>query len=433
MTFEVFLLIIGLILLYNKKLDWGLTLIVFLSMGYMGLGGSSSIIVSETIGRLNAAMILSVFFSYYCINQFPKQRNVDVRQQGIHSYMTGFFIYILFVILLDIAIRQTSLWDIFRTQRHWLFLLLWIPLKRVPSEILNKTIRHLYYFTIVISSIILLEGITGIYVFTHGYKDFSTSVELERGALSSMTAFLYIFMLYSGYKKVSKRVRYGLILLMVYIIAASAVRSAFIALGLGLLIMAYYQSANKARSMASIIGAGMLLMAVIYLSPALRTRLVETEQLSTAVKSGGEVEGSMSYRTQMVLERIAYISEDSEEFFFGVGCVPSDKFVEHAFLINPDSPLDSGDISWTSIVCRTGMVGTFFFIFLCVSVARYFYRNKRKSSYALPMAAYVTVWLFPLSFADYSLQFGQFWILPLIFMNMVVKDKYTDSVAMSLK
>ena len=63
------------------------------------------------------------------------------------------------------------------------------------------------------------------------------------------------------------------------------------------------------------------------------------------------------------------------------------------------------------------------FIYMCVVVALYFFKNKRLSRYALPMAAYVTIWIFPMSFAGSNMQFGQFWILPLIFANMVAKDK----------
>lgn len=422
--FELIVLFVGIALLIQNKLDWTLTLIVFLALGYMGLGGSSSIIRAETIGRLNCAMILAVIFSYYCYSHYKKPVEIDRGQMKIHHLLTAFFVYMLFVIVLDELINQTRLWSIFRTQRHWLFLLFWIPLCRLPREMFEKTIHHLYLLTIIISAIIFLEGMTGLYIFTHGYIDNSTSVvDLERGALSCVTAMLYIFMLYAGYGKVPKWVKYSFILVMIYTIAESAVRSAFLALALGMLIMAYYLSKNKAKAMGQVIAAVLLLVGIVYATPALRTRLLETEDISVAIKSGGEVEGSMSYRSLMVIERIEYISRNPREFLIGVGSVPSDEFVGHVFRINPESPLDSGDISWTAIVCRTGMIGTIFFIYMTAVIALFFFKNKRKSLYALPMAAYVTIWLFPMSFAGSNMQFGQFWILPLIFANMVVKDK----------
>lgn len=424
MGFEIIVLLVGIILLLNKKPDWTLTLIAFLSMSYMGLGNSTSPIHAETLGRTNAALVLSVIFAFYCYKTYRKPFRIDKGQGRVHHLMTVFFFYMIFTIILDLIVNQTGMWSILRTQRHWLFLLIWIPMCRVPKDVLVKTIRHLYVFTIIISIIIFLEGVTGIYIFTHGYTDNSTSVaDLERGALSCVTAMLYIFMLYSGYGKVSKWVKYALILLMIYTIVDSAVRSAFLALGLGLLIMAYYNSTNKAKSMVQVAVAVLLLVGIVYATPALRTRLTETEKISTAVQSGGVVEGSMSYRSLMVLERIEYISQNPRELLFGVGSVPSDEFSGHIFSINPDSPFDSGDISWTAIVCRSGVLGTILFIYLCVVVALYFFKNKRFSKYGLPMAAYVVIWIFPMSFAGSNMQFGQFWILPLIFANMVAKDK----------
>ena len=175
--------------------------------------------------------------------------------------------------------------------------------------------------------------------------------------------------------------------------------------------------------MGRIIVSTLLLVGIVYATPALRTRLIETEQLSNAVQSGGEVEGSMSYRSLMVLERIDYISKNPREYLFGVGSIPSDEFTDHRFVINPTSPFDSGDISWTAIVCRGGMVGTAIFIYMSILIALFFFKYKRMSFYALPMAAYVTIWIFPMSFAGANMQYGQFWILPLIFLNLVAKDK----------
>ena len=422
--FEIIVLFVGIYFIMKKKMDWALTLIVFLALGYMGLGTSSSPIRAEILGRLNSALVLSGVFGFYCITHYKSPVGLNGSQVKIHHLLTRFFIYMLFVILLDVLINQTSLWNIFRTQRHWVFLLFWIPLCRLPREVLEKTILHLYLLTIIISCIIFLEGATGFHIFTHGYIDNSTSVvDLERGALSCVTAMLYIFMLYAGYGKVSKWVKYSFILVMVYTIAESAVRSAFLALAFGMLIMAYYLSKNTAKTMGQVIVAVLLLVGIVYATPALRTRLIETEDISVAVKSGGEVEGSMSYRSLMLIERIEYISKNSREFLFGVGSIPSDEFVGHVFRINSESPFDSGDISWTAIVCRTGMIGTIFFIYMTVMIALFFLKNRHKSLYALPMAAYLIIWLFPMSFASSNMQFGQFWILPLIFANMVVKDK----------
>lgn len=422
--FEVILLFVGIYFILAGKLDWALTTVVFMSMSYMGLGGSSSIICGETIGRLNCAMVLAVVFSCYCFIHYKKPVSMDRGQMKIHHLLTVFFVYMLFVIVLDELINQTRLWSIFRTQRHWLFLLFWIPLCRLPREMFEKTIHHLYLLTIIISAIILLEGMTGLYIFTHGYIDNSTSVvDLERGALSCVTALLYIFMLYAGYGKASKWVGYSFMALMVFTIVDSAVRSAFMALGLGLLIMAYYLSKNRVKVMGQVIVAVLLLVSIVYATPALRTRMLESEELSVAIKSGGEVEGTMSFRTQFLLERIEYVSNDLAQFLFGVGSIPSDEFTGHQFRIASIQAFESGDISWVGIVCRTGMVGTVFFIYMTIVIIRFFFKNKRKSLYALPMAAYVTIWLFPMSFAGSNMQFGQFWILPLIFANMVVKDK----------
>lgn len=422
--FEVILLFVGICFILARRLDWALTIIAFASMNYMGLGTSGSIIYVETLGRLNCALVLSAIFSYYCITHYKKPVSMDRGQMKIHHLLTVFFVYMLFVIVLDELINQTRLWSIFRTQRHWLFLLFWIPLCRLPREMFEKTIHHLYLLTIIISAIIFLEGMTGLYVFTHGYIDNSTSVvDLERGALSCVTAMLYIFMLYAGYGKASKWVRYSFMALMVFTIVDSAVRSAFMALGLGLLIMAYYLSKNRAKVMGQVIVAVLLLVSIVYATPALRTRMLESEELSVAIKSGGEVEGTMSFRTQFLLERIEYVSNDLEQFLFGVGSIPSDEFTGHRFRIASIQAFESGDISWVGIVCRTGMVGTVFFIYITIVIIRFFFYNKSKSLYALPMAAYVTIWLFPMSFAGSNMQFGQFWILPLIFANMVVKDK----------
>ena len=434
MGFEILVLVVGVVLLLGRKPDWVLTIIVFLALGYMGLGNSSSLIHAESFGRLNSALVLSVLFGYYCIKHYRKPSMIERGQKRINELLTVFFFYLLFVIILDLLVNQTSLWNIFRTQRHWLFLLFWIPLSYLPLEVLKKSVHHLYVFTIVISIIIFIEGVTGFYVFTHGYIDNSTSVaDLERGALSCVTAMLYIFMLYMGYGKMVKWIKYSLILLMIYTIVDSAVRSAFIALALGLLIMAYYKSVNKAKAIGKVLVSVLLLVGIVYANPVLRTRLLETEKVSAALERNDDVEGSMSYRSKMVLERIDYISGDAREFLFGLGSIPSDEFTEHAFLINPESPLDSGDISWTAIVCRTGMLGTIFFIYMSVVVAICFFKNKRVSIYALPMAAYMTIWIFPMSFAGSNMQFGQFWILPLIFASLIGKEKMDGVTGTNVK
>lgn len=404
----IILLISVVFLLFTQKIEWPVVGMVVLCTHYLGLSGD---VLTETsfFGQpTDPALLLFLLIVLYAWWKFPKQSFLP-HESRFYRALRVFLYYILFLIILDIVLHGISFFSILRTSRHWLFLLIFVPVHRIPPGKLMKAVDILFWLTVLVSVIIIMESLSGVNFFTKSIKEYHMGYGyVERGALPSTFSLLFLLLMLCGYGRMRRWIRYMLMGVLVCNMLISLTRSVFMALLIGTVMVLFFQNESKARTYIRILVAVVLFYSFFTFSDSFQTRFGEFREESI----------SSNFRFELLEERIAYLSQKPINFLFGLGNITEDHFgkVFKVGLLTEDGnviQLDTGDICWALSFLRTGMVGTSLIIFLFISFIRSLSRMKTIFP-TVPLAVYMFIQLTILSMADTSMFFGYFWVMPLI-------------------
>ena len=420
---DIILLIIGLFLLFSKKkTEWLLVIIMALSTNMLGaykIFGNVLYIPNIIDGAL--ILILSMFI-IYC----NKRNNDDYSYKNIYKIIKIFFIYLAIITLIDIFINGTSFIYVLKTSRHWLCLLVLYAIPKLPYNVLYKSLQITFYITLVLSLVIIVGYILGI-------EDF-TAIEqgVKRGALPPSYALFYTILLYTGFFKLPKIKKYLYLTILIGVQLISATRSIALGVVLGIAICMYYLSENKT---ASLFKLGLLSLAVyIVLSflPGLNKRFsLAFDEFSNMEQSYNkmEVEGNTTFRLYMLAERYKYLTTNPQYYLFGIGNIIEQNFPTtfHIGGFNKEmrrpTQLDTGDISWSPIILRTGMIGLVIYLILTFKFILFKNRTNKDKLY-ITLKAYLLATLMVISFAGSTFSSGRFWVMPIICISMISKAEY---------
>lgn len=344
-----------------------------------------------------------------------KKPVLNIEYKKVANYVKLFAVYLILLIIIDLIFNNVPIISVIKTSRHWLFLLAIFIIPKIKVDILKKMLYIVMHITIVISTIIGFEFITGINYFTEIHYENGVA----RGALPSTFALFYTMILACNYYKMDNMKRYIYMAILIISLLASSTRSIALAIVLGYMICIYFCSKNKVNSFAKMFIFILLAGTVATFTPGLRERF---SQMNTEFKAGSNinnVEGNTTYRLMHFGERYEYLKKTPGKLMIGVGNVIEEDFPDVFFigLYNEEMQrayqLNTGDITWSLVLMRLGVVGIILFVLLA------FKFTKCTTKYipdklAVATTAYLATTFLIISFAGTECYRASFWIMPTV-------------------
>lgn len=416
---DIFLLILASLFIIRRwKIEWALVFIMAFGTNMFRFSKIFSEILyipNTTDGAL--ILILLMFVCY-------KNKKVDsTPYKGIQKLAIIFFAYLAFITLIDIVINETSVISVLKTSRHWLCILIFFVITKIPYNTLHKALRITLYITLVTSTIIFIEYLVGTEYFT-------TSVEengIKRGALPSYYSLFYTLLLFTDFYKLSKIKKYLYLGILIASQLISATRSISMAIILGIAVCIWYLSENKLNTFLKLGGLCIAIYVTSFALPSLHERFNEAfDEISGMEQSSKnlDAEGNTTFRLYMVAERYQYLKTNTQYYLFGIGNVIEQDFPT-IFMIGGynkemrrPTQLDTGDISWSPIILRLGILGLVIYLIMTFKFIT-FQNHAKKDLLCITTKTYLLITLIVISFAGSTYARGEFWIMPMICIVMV--------------
>lgn len=414
---DLLLLVIALLyIITNRKTEWVLTIMLALSTSLFQAWkffANAMLIPNMYDGAL--VILLALLIKYR--NNKP---TLPAEYRNLTKYVKFFGCYIVLLIFLDIILNNISIISVLKTSRHWLFLLAIFVIPKIPVITLKKTLYIVMNITLVISAIIGFEFFTGNYYFTEiNYEN-----GVARGALPSTFALFYTMVLACNYYKINKARRYTYLAILILSLLASSTRSIALAIVFGFMICIYFCSRNKANSFGKMFLFIFVAGAVTMFTPGLKERFSQLNTELRASRTNNDVDGNTTFRLMHFAERFEYLQERPMQLMFGVGNVIEEDFPDIFYLglFNESeqrtTQLDTGDITWSPVLMRLGVIGIVLFLILALKATKCA-ATHIPDKLAVVTTAYLAITFIILSFAGTSCYRGSFWILPALCMCII--------------
>lgn len=410
---DLLLVLLALLLIFlNKKMEWVLVIIMALCTDLFLLGSlveNVCIFPQLTDGALCLVMLLFLL---------PKRSKIEPTEDYklLNKIVKIFFCYLSFLIVIDFIFNGISLLSIVKTSRHWLFLLFLYVVARYPKNVLSKALTITLWIVVIVSFVILLESVFGIDIL---FEREVGALGVLRGKLPPYYGIFFSILVFANYWEYNKIKQYLLLVILVLPQLLSATRSVALAILLGILLYIYFFSKNKLKASCKILLVCMFLGGVIFSIPGLRERMLGVqEELKKTNSKEITVEGNTTFRLAHFAERYEYLKKHPQYLLFGLGNVHERDFPEIFEIGLYDEErgrtvqLDTGDIVWSLILLRMGIVGVFLFVLGFLFIIRQLLRKK--DALAIALGSYLMSVLLITSFAGTTCGNGSFWLLPLI-------------------
>lgn len=413
------LLLLAIALFYiitNRKTEWVLTIMLALGTNLFQAWkffADAMLIPNMYDGAL--VILLALLIKYW-----NKKLVLPAEYRSLTKYITFFSCYIVLLILLDLLLNNISIISVIKTSRHWLFLLAIFVIPKIPVITLKKTLYIVMNITLVISAIISFEFFTGNYYFT----EIKYEGGVARGALPSTFALFYTMVLACNYYKMSKARRYTYLAILILSLLASSTRSIALAIVLGYMICIYFNSKNKVNSFAKMFLFIFVAGAVAMFTPGLKERFSQLGTELSASRANNDVEGNTTYRLMHFTERFEYLQEKPMQLMFGIGNVVEEDFPDifYVGLYNENTQrttqLNTGDITWSLVLMRLGVVGIVLFVILALKAIKCA-ATHIPDKLAVATTTYLAITFIILSFAGTACYRGTFWIMPALCMCII--------------
>ncbi len=421
---DILILIISLILLFKRKLAWVLFAIILLTNDYLGAGTNlSEFPIIHNVSDAGLILYLILFF-YLLI-----KHNFKLKETPISKYVIIFYIFLLTSIFVDLIFNGINLISIVKTSRHWIFLSsVWI-FYYIPTVEVKKLIKYLLNALAIISIIMLIEFFFDLQILAREVKTeyLNPGFLITRGSIPSIFIIFFLLLLFTGYFKFTKFIKYFYISVFSAVLITSMIRSWIVAIIIGIFLIVNFQAKLKIKKVLTgiIIAAGLIL--IIYTNPIIneRFRMGFDEMQNFTLE--GNVQGNFSFRIFQAAERLNYISQSLQYEIFGVGNITEQNFpyIFKTGLRNESgivTQLDTADIAWSLLFLRLGFLGTFIYLIFYVIMLFKLYKLKFSNPLGITTFVYLFINLTVISFASSNIATGQFWIFPVLIYYTINKN-----------
>jgi hypothetical protein len=425
---DLLILIISILLLVKKKIVWVLFSIILLTTNYLGAGSNlSSFPVNHNVS--DSGLILFIALYVYLLYN----NNFRIKTSTIGKFVFIFYIFLFISILIDLTFNRIGFSSILKTSRHWIFLsAIWI-FTYINSLEITKLISYLLKATIIITTIMLFEFVSGIKVFPNEIVSSVSQAgqEYTRASIPSTFTLFFLFLLFTNYFQISKQKKNVYIAILVSIIIASMIRSFFAAMVIGITLNLWLNGKSKLRNLKVAFSIVTVLTIIILATPIVRERFITGFEEIKSFKTDDNIEGNFSFRVLLTLERVVYVFEKPQYIMFGIGNITEKNFPDKFLIGLKDDEgktiqIDTGDIAWALFFLRLGILGTLIYLLFYFKLLRSFYNFASQNSLYLAMFVFLIVNIFPLSFTGSIITQGHFWLLTFLIYSLTNRDKNNE-------
>lgn len=413
---DLIIFFFAVILIFLNKYDLVLLALFTLVTNYFGVGSNIStfpIIHNVSDSGLILYIILSLVLLWKNKYQIPKNK--------ITFYVSLFYVFLLFSIFIDLFFNDIDLISIFKTSRHWIFLSsVWI-LFYVPKTTVERLLKYLLNITLVMSILLLLEFFTDLNIFNRSMVQMTQSGLIsKRGAIPSTFTIVFILLLYSDYFKFNARNKYIYLSVLIIVLIVSMIRSWIIASIIGLIIVHVRCKIKIKKGDAyKFIFIFVLFFTLVFSNSFIKTRFLEGFSDVANINLNGDVQGTFSYRIFHTKERLDYISSDIKYSIIGIGNITeknSNTNFQFGVLDENARPtqLDTGDIAWSRLFLRLGIIGTFIYLSIVFILIKEIKLFIKMSLLSINIYSFLIIELFMISFVSSELANGSFILLPIL-------------------
>lgn len=427
---DILLLFIGIIFLQKKKYDYVLAIIILLASDYLQLALSSAYTQPSFPFQHQVSDTGIVLYLLFILRFIRRGLNFG---QPLSMMIVVFYIFLLLNGLWDWH-NGTSLGDIIRYLRSWIFLsILWVTPYISRKEIWN-TIKYIYYITLSMCVALIVQRFTGLEIIETRsqwlYQAGNTIIDrgIKPPVFVIICSILTIANIYHFTLK--KKILYLGIFLSTVILALKMTYAGTI-LGTIVLYFWFVPTFNFNHFIKYFIISVLIIGALLVSNPIFYNRLIEVTS-ETKVMTGKETSGNFSFRLLHFYERFEYISQDFEKMFRGLGYIQEKNFkktIFHTGLLNEAGEviqLDTGDIAWSIFVVRLGIAGIILYLIWYIKLISFLYKHRYRNKLISAYCAYMIVALIFQSLGNAVICSSYYYIIPLLLIKFTKENTHEN-------
>jgi hypothetical protein len=335
--------------------------------------------------------------------------------------------------------------DILRTCRYQFFWLTYFIFRNLQKEQLEKLLYYLFHITVILSVLYLLQIILDTSLLNEGMQTYLRIGRWKIPRYYNQPDMLHYFAILSLYcnprKGIAKKITAGILVLALL----CAFHRSLIGLFVLTLFLGYVLRLSRLKRIRFLSVFAFLMLVFISYEGVQFTqsrtyrdlKYITNADLANVEDFDLEVlqTSTFSFRIALVVERHLYLTEHPKTLLIGAGLIPEDSHrIDKLFdfhiglpdeLTGRTNQVDSGDISYSSMILHFGYIGTVLYLFLYIYLAVFFYR-KRENKYGLSSFLYC---IFALGDSLFSanLLMPVTYILPAISYLIIQKDEKGSS------
>lgn len=410
---DIFLFLIGVYFLLKGRYAYVLSIVVVLTTTYLQLPVNSK--------YLNVLFVHNVsdfgLLLYLCF--FGKL----VRKYGITTkfvitkYVNMFFLFIILNGIYD-YVNGVNIGDIIKYERNWVLLSIVYIVPFVKEKDILKSLKIIYNITLLCCLLLIFQRLTGVELIElrfdtgRGTKPPSYSIYCAVMALINIWKF-----------KQGKRLLHSLIFILPIILNLK-MTYAISVFGIYILYILLASKWSFKRKLVVSIGFVSLSLFFLFSFSSFTERFFNmTQEVSTIKKY--ETSGNFSYRILHTRERLEYISSDPMMLLRGIGYVSETNFNRNIFTLgtydsdsNTYAQLDTGDIVWSLLFVRLGLLGTLFYLLIYFALIRVFYRYRDRNIFNAYWFSLLIVFLVFTSLGNALIGYDNFFLYPILFAKL---------------
>jgi hypothetical protein len=419
------LFIIGLVQYFEKRRYITLIVIITLASGYFRLVNQNFSFGLLSLQHGDVALVL-----IFCLLPF-RNRNYGSELRDIKKAFFFFVVFLTVSILFDIGIRETSIFQVFRTIRKigyhsFLFLIYSFSVKDY-----KKAIKFFVSITVIHAILYVSQYIFGTMIVSYGVSE----NELGKARYNNWPTFLTassVFVIFNSKKNIKT------IIVLILIMATILTQSRGMIASVGSIVLFYNYFRNRLKLpmlILSFIIFIIIFQAVTILMPIIGDRFMHMMQELKLIKNLNYNslvdfyhQGSLIFRWGITYERIMYVIENPVRIFLGVGFVPDMDITQPIFTLGTNSPvLPTGreqfntiDIFFPNIITRFGILGSGLFLWYLFKFFSFSYNNL-DDSVGKTLFVYLVSMLL-ISFINETFYNGFNFLFIFLFVGLVIRN-----------
>ncbi len=411
---DFLLLIIGLVMLYRRSYSWLFTIIIILASTYLQINFDPDEWSLLKIGPPhNVDDVGLLLFFLFWIREVVRNGIYIRHPMGI--IVIVFFFFLISNGLFDI-LNGTSIGDVMRYLRRWFFLLIVFIKSPLQIEDVTKSLKQIFWITFIICLVLIVQYVFDLEIigstnygaqYTRGKKPPSFSI---------ICCCLVVLNVFGFSNKTRIITALGFLLPVLFCLKMTY----FVTICLTLAICYLIKRDVDVLKLSKYAVVGIVGVAVLFsVSPSFQQRFEEMVA-QTGSSSTREEEGNFSYRIDHFSERFEYVLQDPIRSVRGLGYVQERNFHEEPFQLGQlnnwgsKAMLDTGDIAWSLLILRLGILGLLIYLFMYLKCLRLLWRYKNQDELVLVFFSYVLISLVFMSLGNALIATSDFFIYPLL-------------------